>query len=385
MLADLIVVLNQFGLVSICSLLAGAVIRCGTGPEKLKMAAVGVVFGLGCCAAMLSPLRLEDGVFFDLRSLFIGLSTGLFGLVPGLLTLGFGIAFRLELGGAGVEPGVTSMLGTWVLCLVWRIAFGPTLRQGRGAVPALVMLGAAMSLSILAGLLHSPDLIIRALRNGFIGWLMLGDMVGAVFLGTLILGVLDTISREKTFSRLAMTDPLTGLLNRRGLDTAYEAWQQGAHSRAGALIVTIDIDAFKQFNDENGHPLGDKALIAVADAIRDSLRDGDLGARIGGDEFLMVVRDVAPDDSRLIRSRIHGTLAEVHVATRTGDRRPIRLSIGSSYILASAPLRDGSNLSDQQMYREKRRGRASLTAEERSADSTIAPGRETPEAPVLAE
>lgn len=105
-------------------------IRSGLGPEKLKMAVVGVVFGLGCCAALSSPLRLEDGVFFDLRSLFIGLSTGLFGPVPGLLPLGFGIVFRLELGGAGAEAGIVSMLGTLVLSLVWRLAFEPTLRQG---------------------------------------------------------------------------------------------------------------------------------------------------------------------------------------------------------------------------------------------------------------
>lgn len=94
---------------------------------------------------------------------------------------------------------------------------------------------------------------------------------------------------------------------------------------------------------------------------------------------------MAADDSRLTRSRIHSTLADVHVVTRTGDRQPIRLSIGSNYVRASAPLRDGLSLSDQQMYREKRRSRASLPAGEPAADCTIAQRRDTPEASLLAE
>lgn len=177
--------------------------------------------------------------------------------------------------------------------------------------------------------------------------------MGAVFLGSLILGVLDTIARERDLSRLAMTDPLTGLLNRRGLGSAYEAWQRQAGERGGALIATIDIDPVKQFDDEHGHPAGDLAPTAVARAIRDHRRDGDLGACIGGDEFLMGIRDAAPHDSRLIRRRIHRGLAELHVSNDTGDRRPIGLSIGSDYVPASAPLLGGPRLPDEQMDREK--------------------------------
>ena len=97
---------------------------------------------------------------------------------------------------------------------------------------------------------------------------------------------------------LAWTDPLTGLANRRRVAEAMEA--AGASSRrtgSPLSIVMADIDNFKSYNDEFGHPAGDEALRMVADAIRGASRSTDIVGRLGGEEFVTV----RPAPTRLVR------------------------------------------------------------------------------------
>ncbi|MEG2119737.1 MAG: GGDEF domain-containing protein [Pseudoflavonifractor sp.] len=91
----------------------------------------------------------------------------------------------------------------------------------------------------------------------------------------------------------ALLDPLTGVLNRRGL---LEALSQllSAPAPARHALVMVDIDHFKALNDRMGHPFGDRTLIAVADALRSNLRAGDILGRLGGDEFLLCLKDLPP-------------------------------------------------------------------------------------------
>ena len=133
---------------------------------------------------------------------------------------------------------------------------------------------------------------------------LLGAAFGFVRLRTHQHGVrqveMERVVAEKTealrlanehLSRLSLLDPLTGLANRRRLDEVLDLeWRRALRLQTYLLIVIVDIDAFKAYNDTLGHPEGDKCLVAVADVIRETAnRAGDFAARYGGEEFLIVI------------------------------------------------------------------------------------------------
>ncbi|MEJ5208120.1 sensor domain-containing diguanylate cyclase [Denitratimonas sp. CY0512] len=103
----------------------------------------------------------------------------------------------------------------------------------------------------------------------------------------------------------ALTDVLTGLPNRMALmDELRRRMARSARDGSHLLVAFVDLDHFKKVNDEHGHDAGDRLLICIAEALRNSLRGGDYCARLGGDEFIALV-SVAGDDPELAR----GTLA----------------------------------------------------------------------------
>ncbi|AWH20858.1 diguanylate cyclase [Stenotrophomonas sp. ZAC14D2_NAIMI4_6] len=108
---------------------------------------------------------------------------------------------------------------------------------------------------------------------------------------------------------LAETDSLTGLPNRRaGLQQLGEHLQRGARDDGGLVIGFLDVDLFKDINDRHGHEVGDQVLVAVARALRASVRGQDEVARMGGEEFLVVLPGVSREDARrrldVLRQRI---------------------------------------------------------------------------------
>jgi diguanylate cyclase (GGDEF)-like protein len=105
--------------------------------------------------------------------------------------------------------------------------------------------------------------------------------------------------------RLAASDPLTGLANRRAADAALERARADAQRSGNPLCVAVlDLDAFKQLNDTRGHATGDEVLRGAARNWSAELRGGDLLARMGGDEFMAVLRDCDVEAARMIATRL---------------------------------------------------------------------------------
>ena len=111
--------------------------------------------------------------------------------------------------------------------------------------------------------------------------------------------------------RLAETDPLTGVLNRRGMELAVERQMQRAeHHGAPLSLIVFDLDDFKSLNDAYGHDAGDKALVSVAGLVEPHLRSGDSFARWGGEEFAILAPDTPLESAHRFADRLRSILEE---------------------------------------------------------------------------
>lgn len=130
--------------------------------------------------------------------------------------------------------------------------------------------------------------------------------------------------------RLAMTDPLTGLFNRRyALPHLSRIAARAIDDNRPFTVMVLDIDHFKLVNDRYGHAAGDTVLQEVAQRIKDNLRSVDLVARFGGEEFLVAMPDTDLASARTAAERLRAVIEDTPVALPGGDRMvPITLSIG---------------------------------------------------------
>lgn len=155
--------------------------------------------------------------------------------------------------------------------------------------------------------------------------------------------------------RRAVVDPLTGLRNRRELERAMAAY--GPRPADPASLVYIDLDHFKRLNDTLGHPAGDAALKHVARLLETAVRDGDLVARIGGEEFAVWLPRTPLREGIEVAERIRRSIAEKPL-TWSGSVYPVTASCGiASY---PEPIGDLLNLpgaADAALYRAKQAGR----------------------------
>jgi diguanylate cyclase (GGDEF)-like protein len=158
---------------------------------------------------------------------------------------------------------------------------------------------------------------------------------------------------------LANTDPLTGVGNRRmGLDRIESLLAQRRRTGEAVAVLLIDLDRFKQVNDNLGHKAGDEVLSEVARRFGDCLRDTDVLARLGGDEFLIGLSGLdAPEKAAVVAQRVIDCLSESPLTGR-GDL-DLTPSIGIAIAPADAPDLTGLlKFADQAMYTAKDEGRA---------------------------
>lgn len=158
---------------------------------------------------------------------------------------------------------------------------------------------------------------------------------------------------------LAVTDPLTGLHNRRYMEAHLRALVDGAVQNGRSLTVLMaDIDHFKRINDTYGHDVGDLVLCEFSERLRQNLRAVDLACRIGGEEFIVLMPDTELDFAEQIAERLRRCIADKPFSTPEGDP----LSITASAGLATVESRDDTPEAlfkrvDQALYRAKRDGR----------------------------
>ena len=177
----------------------------------------------------------------------------------------------------------------------------------------------------------------------------------ALVAATLAERKIDELSDKiRDLEKLAMTDGLTGLMNRRGFEIELNrALSSAKRYDEHGLLIYIDLDGFKQVNDHHGHAAGDEVLRHVGQSLRDNVRDTDYISRLGGDEFAVLMPRTIWKDGY---SRANVIAESLNAASTTWQKQAIQIkaSLGQQHYRAGDNPGDIMKKADQAMYKTKR-------------------------------
>lgn len=343
---------------------------------------------------------------------------GLYGSVPDLISIDLAnvilfSSFGVTWNGARVFNGRTSLPGSLIAgAVVWLLASQwPGFETGaevRGQLSSMIIAtytwltayefwrGRREPLvsrwpAIVLFATHGAMFILRTPLNAFLHGREGDHILASAWINVLSLEaflmtiatafILLAMSKERTELRhktAAMTDPLTGLLNRRAFLADAEALLQQQIQRDRPIgVLLIDLDHFKSINDRFGHAVGDKVLQIFARTTQTNLRQTDLVGRLGGEEFTVVLADAGIDNAYLVADRLRNAFA-VNAAVVDGQALRATASVGVSVIVD--PRQDLAKLitlADQALYLAKARGRNRVeVAPLESGLSDVTPQRE---------
>ncbi|MDF0553475.1 diguanylate cyclase [Kamptonema sp. UHCC 0994] len=178
----------------------------------------------------------------------------------------------------------------------------------------------------------------------------------------------DQAELTKELQKLANTDPLTGVWNRRHLLTLCEREinRSCRYNRFFSLLM-LDLDRFKQVNDIYGHSVGDEVLIAMTKVVENSLRNVDFWGRFGGEEFVVVLPETNLESAVEVAERIRKTLEKTVITIQEEKQVQITVSIGvSSYQLEDTKIDAVLQRADKALYEAKNQGRNRVIADKYS-------------------
>ncbi|MCC5860179.1 MAG: sensor domain-containing diguanylate cyclase [Ectothiorhodospiraceae bacterium] len=234
-------------------------------------------------------------------------------------------------------------------------------------------------------------------------WIRNGVMFGIFALGLIaVLTVLDRAWRQvhaaqlrltrhnRELTALSLTDSLTGIANRRAFQQAFEReWRRAQRKDRAMGLLLVDADHFKRFNDTYGHTAGDEALKRMASAIDDvAVRAGDLVARYGGEELVILLPDTDLYGTLQVAERIHEALARENIPFPDApEPGRVTVSIGASVTMPAEDLDPQAffKTADAALYAAKKQGRNQTAFQaypDDPEDGEMPAGAESPNPPV---
>jgi len=246
---------------------------------------------------------------------------------------------------------------------------GSVIATGTGAIERLYTYRHVPDLPLIAVVAPSMEDVAGRWRRQFIVTACVAGLWGMVLIaGAWLLAytLRDKLRAEAELTRLATTDPLTRLDNRRTLDERLQGeWDRAVRDKNEMSILFIDIDRFKLFNDTYGHAAGDEILATVAKCIAESVRRSvDVAARYGGEEFTVVLPGTGHDGAVRVAETIRGNVEALDISNRGSETGRLTLSIGCA---SCRPIDGGSpeklvSIADEQLYKAKSSGRNQVRA-----------------------
>ena len=183
-----------------------------------------------------------------------------------------------------------------------------------------------------------------------------------VFYSVSLIDIKHHLAQQEELAKLAHTDPLTGLMNRRHFRLlADQEFSRAARTHHQLFMMMLDIDHFKKVNDTHGHDVGDQALVAVAEVLKNGIRNMDILARWGGEEFLVLLPETDLAGAKLIAERIRQQVSQIKLPKIPEG---LTISIGLSEAKPGMELKTATSLADQALYQAKSSGRNRVVCHE---------------------
>lgn len=346
---DMFIALTQsISLLALMAIAFGVVER-QEWPRIVRSVLQGAIFGIGAVAAIMAPTHLGGGVMVDPRGIIIGFAAAFGGWPAAIVAIVIGGGYRLWLGGMGAMPGAAGIVLAGLLGLSWRYFLRP---KSRVKARHLVVLGLVVSCYVLSGITMGYASL-WALISLIGPYMVSASIFGAVLLGLFVERELRQIDREQQWKIRALTDPLTGLPNRRGFERGTEGLRT---PESPSTLIAIDLDHFKAINDTYGHAAGDFVLQRVSMVLRSSLRTRDLLSRLGGEELAVLLPETDAALALVIGERLRRAVDEVDVLWE-GQVIHVTASFGVATALGTVPMSELFERSDAALYAAKRGGR----------------------------
>jgi diguanylate cyclase (GGDEF)-like protein len=213
-------------------------------------------------------------------------------------------------------------------------------------------------------------------RNGEEFWALLSArMIEFEGEAALLAGISDVTDQkilEERLRDLATKDELTGLCNRRHfIELAEIELSRSRRKSAPTALAMLDIDHFKLVNDHFGHATGDRALLELARAMKETLRGSDISARIGGEEFVVLLPETTLEGALSVTERLRERVGRAEIPTGDGRLAKITVSAGIAELLPTEGLDALLKRADDALYLAKERGRnrSVVSGEVRTAEA----------------